>query len=80
MYRLTCLLFHRGLFSAKLKGGGERTIHYFMYLFVALFEDLFYSFVLSHYSHSLILRKLMGFENSLLGCDIALLSSVITTV
>jgi len=51
-----------------------------MYLFVALFEDLFYSFVLNHYSHSLILCKLMGFKNSLLGYDTALLSTIITTV
>jgi len=51
-----------------------------MYLFVALFEDLFHSFVLNHYSHSLILCKLMGFKNSVLGYDTALLNSVITTV
>ena len=42
---------------------GKKRTHYFMYLFVALFEDLFYSFVLNHYSHSLILCKLIDLKN-----------------
>jgi len=68
---------HRTVLGQNL--GGRKKVLLINLCIAALFKDLFYSFVLNHYSHSLMLCKLMDFKNPVLGYDTALLNDVITT-